>query len=86
MREASFKRNIASHQFTEVSMIRALLTTPAAAILAIAPIAAHAEVRTAAHVDASEQIAANPWIPWLVALAAALAIILVISDDNPSSP
>lgn len=67
-------------------MIRALVSAAAVASMATAPMAVQAEVRQAAPVESSEAIAGNPWIPWLVALAAALAIILVISDDDPASP
>jgi hypothetical protein len=66
--------------------IRTLFAAAAAAGLVVAPISAQAASRHPAPIANGEKIAENPWIPWVVALAVALAIILVVTDDNPSSP
>lgn len=65
--------------------IRSALIIGIAASLAAAPVAAQTDVRTAAPVADAEQIAANPWIPWLVALVAAAIIIVVITDDEEAT-
>jgi len=62
--------------------IRALLTPLLAAGLAFSPIAAQATDRARAPLHKSEGLAANPWVPWVVALAVAVAIIIVIADNN----
>lgn len=69
-------------------MMRGSLVITAGAML-LSSTAASAEIaRNPAPMDEREQIAGNPWIPWAVALIAALAIALVITDDDdgPQSP
>jgi hypothetical protein len=58
----------------------AMLLSSAAASAAIS--------RTSAPIAEQEEIAGNPWIPWVVALIAALVIVFVITDDDgePESP
>ena len=69
--------------------MRGSLAMIAAGALLLSSTAASAEVaRIPASIDDQEQLAGNPWIPWVVALIAALAIVLVITDDDgePQSP
>lgn len=33
-----------------------------------------------------EDIAGNPWVPWVFALAALVAIVLVVTDDDEDEP
>jgi len=44
--------------------------------------------RSSAPIDEQERIAGNPWIPWVVALIAAIVIVYVVTDDDdePVSP
>ena len=68
-------------------MFRELLASMAAATLVAAPVVANAAPRTGAPVE-GEAIAENPWIPILVGLAVAIAILFVVLDDDeePASP
>ena len=33
-----------------------------------------------------ENIAGNPWVPWVFALAALVAIVVVVTDDDEDEP
>jgi hypothetical protein len=68
-------------------MRRILLVMTAGALL-LSSTAASAEAgRISTPVGDREQLAGNPWVPWLVALIAALAIVLfIVDDDEPQSP
>jgi len=46
------------------------------------PVAAAQVDRLPSSVEQGEQIAGNPWIPWLFGLAALIAIVWVVVDDN----
>lgn len=43
-------------------------------------------VRSPSLVSEGENIAGNPWVPWVFALAALVAIILVVTDDDEDEP
>lgn len=63
--------------------LRSVLAPAIAAVLVFAPVAGQAApVREAAPVSEHEAIAANPWVPWLFGLAALIAIIVVVTDDE----
>ena len=69
--------------------MRSILGIVAGGAMLLSSTAASAEMtRTSAPIDDQEQIAAHPWVPWLVALIAALVIILFITenDGDPESP
>ena len=67
-------------------MMRRLFATVAGGALLLSSAATGAEVaRTPAPLEDQEHIAGNPWVPWVFALAAAIAIILVITDDDGSA-
>ena len=69
--------------------MRTALAYVAGGALLLSSTAASAEVsRTSARVDGTEAIAGSPWVPWVVGLIAALAIVLIITDndDEPESP
>ena len=68
--------------------MRRILASVLTAALSGAPIAAQAAERTSASFKEGEQLAGNPWIPWVIGLAVAIAIIVVVADgdDEPVSP
>ena len=68
--------------------MRRILASVLTAALIGAPIAAQAAERTSASFEEGEQLAGNPWIPWVIGLAGAIAIIVVVADgdDEPVSP
>ena len=57
-------------------------------ILVVTPTMASSAERAPAPLDASEQIAWNPWVPIAVGLIAAALIICQVfeNDDDPASP
>ena len=70
-------------------MLRSLSALAAGGALLVSSSAAAVEVsRTPAPLGDHEQIAGSPWVPGVAALIAALAIVLVITndDDAPQSP
>ena len=70
-------------------MLRNVLSFVAGGAMLVSSTAASAEMsRTSARVDGTEEIAGSPWVPWVVGLIAALAIILIVTDDDdqPESP
>ena len=68
--------------------MRRILASVLTAALIGAPIAAQAAERTSASFEEGEQLAGYPWSPWLIGLAGAIAIIVVVADgdDEPVSP
>lgn len=68
--------------------MRALFALVAGGAMLLSSAASAAELsRTPSPVADQEQIAGNPWVPWVFALAALIAIILVVTDDDaPDSP
>lgn len=68
--------------------MRSILAFVAGGALLLSSTAASANVsRQAAPISDTEQIAGNPWVPWVFALIAAVAIVVVIADDDePQSP
>ena len=69
--------------------MRSIPAIVAGAALLLSSVAASAQMdRTPSPIDDQEQIAGNPWVPWAVALIAAIAILFVIIDDesDPQSP
>jgi hypothetical protein len=70
-------------------MFRKLALSTAAAMMVVAPVAASAApARTSAAVDESQDLRGNSGVllPVIVAIALAIGIILLIDDDNPTSP
>lgn len=70
-------------------MFRKLALSTAAALVVAAPIAAQAApARTPAAVEESQELRGNSgvFLPIIVAIALAIGIILLIDDDNPTSP
>ena len=69
--------------------MRSIPAIVAGASLLLSSVAASAQMdRTPSPIDDQEQIAGNPWVPWAVALIAAIAILFVVLDDEdePQSP
>ena len=69
--------------------MRSIPAIVAGAALLLSSVAASAQMdRTPSPIDDQEQIAGNPWVPWAVALIAAIAILFVVLDDEdePQSP
>lgn len=68
--------------------MRSVLAFVAGGALLLSSTAASAEVaRVSAPVEGQEEIAGNPWLPWVIGLIAAVVIVLVITDDDePESP
>ena len=66
--------------------ITSLFGALAAVSMVAAPLGAQAAPRHASPAKKAEAIAENPWIPIAVLIGVALAIILVIADDNSKSP
>lgn len=62
--------------------LRSVLAPALAAALVTAPTVSLAATRQAAPVSGHEAIAANPWVPWLFGLAALIAIVVVVTDDE----
>lgn len=42
--------------------------------------------RSPSVMNESDNIAGNPWVPWVFALAALVAIVLVVTDDDEDEP
>ena len=69
--------------------MRSVLAILAGGALLLSSTVASAETaRTSTPIGDREEIAGNPWVPWLVAIVAAVVIVLVITDDDnePESP
>ena len=69
--------------------MRSIFAIVAGGALLLSSAAASAQTaRAPSPVGDHEQIAGNPWVPWAVALIAAIAILFVIIDDesDPQSP
>jgi hypothetical protein len=67
--------------------IRGALAFAVGSSLMAAPVAAQDVARAGAPVGETEEIAANPWIPWAVAIVvAAIIAMVVLDDDEPASP
>ena len=69
--------------------MRNILAIIASGAMLISSAAVSAEIpRTSSPMEEREQIAGNPWIPWVAALIAAIVIVLVITgdEDEPESP
>ena len=63
--------------------MRSIPAIVAGAALLLSSVAASAQMdRTPSPIDDQEQIAGNPWVPWAVALIAAIAILFVVLDDE----
>ena len=69
-------------------MFRKVLSCLAATSLVATPAAAQNAPRAPSAVGEREGIAGNPWLPLLVGLIAAIAIAVVVldDDDEPASP
>ena len=68
--------------------MRSVLAIVAGGAMLLSSAAASADVpRIATPVADEEQLAGNPWLPWVIALIAAIAIVIVVTDDDePQSP
>ena len=68
--------------------MRSVLAIVAGGAMLLSSAAASADVpRIATPVADEEQLAGNPWLPWVSALFAAMAIVIVVTDDDePQSP
>jgi hypothetical protein len=70
-------------------MMRSIFAIVAGGAMLLCSVAASAQTtRTPSPIDDQEQIAGNPWVPWVVGLIAALVILFVVLDDegDPQSP
>jgi hypothetical protein len=68
--------------------MRSVLAFVAGGALLLSSTVASAEIaRTSTPIGDREEIAGNPWVPWLVGIIAAVVIVLVVTDDDePESP
>ena len=63
--------------------MRSIFAIAAGGAMLLSSVAASAQsARTPSPIDDQEQIAGNPWVPWAVALIAALVILFVVIDDE----
>ena len=58
------------------------------ALLLSSAVASAENARISTPIGDREEIAGNPWVPWLFAIIAAVVIVLVVTDDDdePESP
>jgi hypothetical protein len=69
--------------------MRSIFAFVAAGAMLIPSAASAADLsRNSTPIGDQEEIAGNPWVPWAVALIAAIVILLVITDGDgePQSP
>lgn len=72
-------------------MLRKTLLTASAIAMVLSPIAAQAAPRAASPVKAGEKLAGTGVYGWIIALAVAIAVVVIIADDHnenkqPASP
>lgn len=71
-------------------MLRKVLSGVAATSLVATPAAAQTASRAPSTVGEHQEIAGSPWLPLLIGLAAAIALALLVFDDDddelPASP
>ena len=66
--------------------MRSVLAIVAGGAMLLSSAAASAHVpRIYTPVADEEQLAGNPWVPWVNALIAAIAIVVVVTDDDETA-